>query len=453
MVDRPALIQTGCSIVGGGPAGAMLGLLLARSGVDVTVLEKHGDFLRDFRGDTIHPSTLEILDQLGLAEDFLSLRPNLTPVLSGETPLGPVAIDFRRLRTRFRYIAFIPQWDFLEFITQRAAPLPGFHLRMNSEAVDLVVEDGQVRGVRVEEPGGALDVRAALTVAADGRSSLLRERAGLPLVNTSPPVDVLWFRLSRRPGDPEQALGRVGAGGVLVLLNRGGYWQTAYTIPKGSFQVLRAAGLQALRSAIAARAPELADRVQELTSWEQVRLLTVQANRLTRWYRPGLLCIGDAAHAMSPVAGVGINFAIQDAVEAANRLTGPLLAGRVGLSDLAAVQRRRAWQVRTMQFMQARALEGALRLANPSRPRGPAVARLVLRAFRHLPLLRDLPARVVGLGFRRVRVRPPAGGLGVSPAREGVPAGASAPRAGAGSPGRTSPAPAWPRPPAGPRGR
>jgi 2-polyprenyl-6-methoxyphenol hydroxylase-like FAD-dependent oxidoreductase len=238
-----------------------------------------------------------------------------------------------------------------------------------------------------------------------------------------------------------------------VLLNRGSYWQTAYTIPKGSFQVLRAAGLEALREAVAAQAPELADRVAELTSWDQVKLLTVQANRLTRWYRPGLICIGDAAHAMSPVAGVGINFAIQDAVEAANLLAGPLLAGQVGIRDLASLQRRRAWQVRAMQFIQARALKGALRLAAPSGRRAPRLAPLVLAGLTRLPWLRDLPPRLVGLGFKRVRVRLPAGGAGLSLAREAAPAGASALRAGGGSPGRTSPAPASPRPPAAPQGR
>jgi 2-polyprenyl-6-methoxyphenol hydroxylase-like FAD-dependent oxidoreductase len=431
----------------------MLGYLLARSGVDVVVLEKHGDFLRDFRGDTIHPSTLDILDQLGLADDFLALGPNLTRVLRGQTPLGSVALDFRRLPTRFRYVAFIPQWDFLEFLTEKGAQLPDFHLRMNSEAFDLILEEGQVRGVRVCEPGGELEVRAPLTVAADGRGSVLRERAGLPLVVTSPPVDVLWFRLSRRPEDPEATLGQVGSGGVMVLLNRGSYWQTAYTIPKGSFQVLRASGLEALREAVATRAPELGDRVGELTSWDQVKLLTVQADRLTRWYRAGLLCIGDAAHAMSPVGGVGINFAIQDAVEAANRLAGPLLAGQVGTGELASVQRRRAWQVRAMQFMQAQALKGALRLAAPSGQTAPRLAPLVLAAVTRLPWVRDLPARLVGLGFRRVRVRLPAAGAALSPARKAAPGGASALRAGAGSPGRTSPAPASPRPPAAPRGR
>jgi 2-polyprenyl-6-methoxyphenol hydroxylase-like FAD-dependent oxidoreductase len=384
----------------------MLGFLLARAGLDVVVLEKHGDFLRDFRGDTIHPSTLEVLAELGLADDFLALRPNLTPLLQGRTPLGSVGLDFRRLPTRFKYVAFIPHWDFLRFITEKAGRFSGFHLRMNAEAYDLAREDGQVRGVRVHEAGGELLVRATLTVAADGRSSVLRERAGLPVVATSPPVDVLWFRLSRRPEDPEVALGRVGSGGVLVLLNRGDYWQTGYTIPKGGFQRLQDAGLSSLRSAVAERAPELADRVEELRSWEQVRLLTVQADRLRRWYLPGLLCIGDAAHAMSPVGGVGINFAIQDAVEAANLLIAPLRAGRVGVAELAAIQRRRAWQVRLMQFIQARAMAGALRLAASPPAHPPALAGLMLAALPRVPWLRDLPARVVGLGFRRVHVRP-----------------------------------------------
>jgi 2-polyprenyl-6-methoxyphenol hydroxylase-like FAD-dependent oxidoreductase len=390
----------------------MLGLLLARAGLDVVVLEKHGDFLRDFRGDTIHPSTLEVLDELGLADEFLALGPTLTPVLQGRTPLGTVGLDFRRLPTRFNYVAFIPQWDFLRFISEQAARFWGFHLRMNAEAYDLITEGGQVRGVRVREAVGELEVRATLTVAADGRSSVLRKRAGLPVVATSPPADVLWFRLPRRPGDPEVAQARVAGGGVLILLNRGEYWQAGYTIPKGAVQRLQAAGLPSLRAAIAERAPEYADRVEELNSWDQVRLLTVQADRLRRWYLPGLLCIGDAAHAMSPVGGVGINFAIQDAVEAANQLTEPLRAGRVGVSELAAVQRHRAWQVHLMQLIQARALDGALRLAAPARSRRPAPASLLLAAFPRVPWLRDLPARVVGLGFRRVHVRSPKATLG-----------------------------------------
>jgi 2-polyprenyl-6-methoxyphenol hydroxylase-like FAD-dependent oxidoreductase len=383
----------------------MLGLLLARGGLDVIVLEKHGDFLRDFRGDTIHPSTLEILDQLGLADDFLALGPNLAPVITGQTPLGTVSADFRKLPTRFPYMSFIPQWDFLEFLTQKASAFPGFHLRMNAEAYDLLVEGGAVRGVRAREPGGELEVRAQLTVAADGRSSVVRERAGLPLLASSPPVDVLWFRLSRRTGDPAATLGYVGSGGVLVLLNRGDYWQTAYTIPKGSAEKLRGSGMAAFRSAIAERAPQLADRVDELKEWEQVRLLTVQANRLKRWYRSGLLCIGDAAHAMSPVGGIGINFAIQDAVEAANQLAGPLRERRLRESDLAAVQRRRAWQVRIMQLLQARVLIGALSLASGSDSPRLALLRALLGVAQRVPWVRNLPPRIIALGIRRVRVR------------------------------------------------
>jgi 2-polyprenyl-6-methoxyphenol hydroxylase-like FAD-dependent oxidoreductase len=412
-------METDCCIVGGGPAGAMLGLLLARSGLDVVVLEKHGDFLRDFRGDTIHPSTLEILDELGLAEDFLVLQPNRAPVLEGRTPAGTVSIDFSRLPTRFPYMCFIQPWDFLEFIAEKSSAFPGFHLRMKAEAPDLLLEEADGRGVRAREPGGDQEVRGRLTVAADGRASLLREQAGLPLAVTSPPVDVLWFRLSRRPGDREQVLGQIGSGGVLVLLNRGDYWQTAFTIPKGSAEKMRAAGIEAFRAAIAERAPDLSDRVQELVDWEQVRLLTVQANRLKRWYRPGLLCIGDAAHAMSPVGGVGINFAIQDAVEAANQLAGPLLEGRVRVTDLAAVQRRRAWQVRIMQAIQARALVGALSLASETGGRRTALLRWLVGTLARIPWLRDLPPRILALGIKRVHVHNPSLSL-AGRVREGV---------------------------------
>jgi 2-polyprenyl-6-methoxyphenol hydroxylase-like FAD-dependent oxidoreductase len=380
----------------------MLGYLLARSGVDVVVLEKHGDFLRDFRGDTIHPSTLDILDQLGLADDFLALGPNLTRVLRGQTPLGSVALDFRRLPTRFRYVAFIPQWDFLEFLTEKGAQLPDFHLRMNSEAFDLILEEGQVRGVRVCEPGGELEVRAPLTVAADGRGSVLRERAGLPLVVTSPPVDVLWFRLSRRPEDPEATLGQVGSGGVMVLLNRGSYWQTAYTIPKGSFQVLRASGLEALREAVATRAPELGDRVGELTSWDQVKLLTVQADRLTRWYRAGLLCIGDAAHAMSPVGGIGINVALQDAVATANILTESILTSGATVHDLQRVQHYRESAVRNTQRVQVfahRILSRALQST------GPVTPPLALRIITKIPGFQYLTGRFIGMGLQPQHIK------------------------------------------------
>jgi 2-polyprenyl-6-methoxyphenol hydroxylase-like FAD-dependent oxidoreductase len=398
-------LRTQCCIAGGGPAGAMLGLLLARRGLDVVVLEKHGDFLRDFRGDTIHPSTMEILDELGLVDRFLALDPSRVPYLEGITPAGTVTVaDFRRLPSRFRFVAMIPQWDFLDFITREAAGHPGFHLLMRSEATDLVEEDGTVRGVRYRSPDGGGEVLATLTVAADGRSSTLRDRAGLPVRRGSPPIDVLWFRLPRLPGDSEVTAGYTGNGTIVALINRRDYWQVAYVIPKGSAERLRADGIDAFRRGLGERVPMLADRVGELTGWDRVSVLSVQANRLRRWHRPGLLCIGDAAHAMSPVGGVGINFAIQDAVAAANVLAEPIRRDRVGSRHLAAVQRRRAWQVRLMQFFQDRALAAALLASGPPR-RGVAglAARAGGRAFAS-PVATRLRSRLVGLGVRRERV-------------------------------------------------
>jgi 2-polyprenyl-6-methoxyphenol hydroxylase-like FAD-dependent oxidoreductase len=396
-------LRTECCIAGGGPAGAMLGLLLARRGLDVVVLEKHADFLRDFRGDTIHPSTMEVLDELGLAQAFLALKPNRVHRLKARTPAGTIALaDFRGLRSRYRYIALIPQWDFLDFITREAARYPGFHLLMRAEATDLVEEDDVVRGLRFSSPDGGGEVRATLTVAADGRSSVLRRRAGLPVAGTSPPIDVLWFRLPRMDGDSDDTAGYVGGGHIVALINRREYWQIAYVIPKGSAEQLRATGIDELRRTIRELVPELGDRVDRLT-WEQVSVLSVQANRLRRWYRPGLLCIGDAAHAMSPVGGVGINFAIQDAVVAANVLAEPIRRGRVTARHLRAVQRRRAWQVRVMQLAQAIMLRAALAASGPGRG-GPA---LVRRAGGRLLGTRGgltLRSRVIAHGLRRVHV-------------------------------------------------
>ncbi|HEU0114744.1 MAG TPA: FAD-dependent oxidoreductase, partial [Thermomicrobiales bacterium] len=313
-----------CCIVGCGPAGAMLGLLLARAGLDVLVLEKHGDFFRDFRGDTIHPSTLELLDQLGLAERFLRLPHSEVATLMFPVPSGPpLAFTFRRLKTRFPFIAFVPQWDFLDFITDEAKRYPGFRLEMNAEATDLIQDNGVVRGVRYRTPDGAREARARLTVGADGRSSRTREAAGLRLVETAAPIDVFWFRLSRRPEEPVALVARVAPGRFGVLIDRGDYWQVGYLIPKGGADAIRAAGLAAFRQSVAALFPDLADRVDELRQWDQAKLLTVQSNRLARWWKAGYLAIGDAAHAMSPVGGVGINVAIQDAVVAANTLWRP----------------------------------------------------------------------------------------------------------------------------------
>jgi 2-polyprenyl-6-methoxyphenol hydroxylase-like FAD-dependent oxidoreductase len=329
-------ISVRCCVAGGGPAGMMLGLLLARAGVDVLVLEKHADFLRDFRGDTIHPSTLEVMHELGVLEELLRLPHQEMPALSvriGDATL-PVA-DFAHLPTRCRFIAFMPQWDFLSFLAGHAARHPTFSLRMRAEAIGLIEEAGRVAGVVAATPAGPLEVRADLVVGADGRHSVVRGKAGLQVEELGAPMDVLWFRLSRQAGDPDQTMGRFEAGRILVLINRGDYWQCGYVIPKGSLDRIRGAGLEAFREEVARLAPFAADgRASELRGWDEIRPLTVRVDRLPRWHRPGLLCIGDAAHAMSPIGGVGINLAIQDAVAAANLLAAPLRDGRLTAGHL-----------------------------------------------------------------------------------------------------------------------
>lgn len=387
-----------CCVIGCGPAGAMLGLMLAREGVDVLVLEKHADFLRDFRGDTIHPSTMEIMDELGLAEGLLELEHTKAPRIEARLPGGTVTVaDLRRLKTRYPYITFMPQWDFLDYVTREAKRYPSFRLEMRAEAKELILEDGIVRGVRYETPEGPREARALLTVAADGRSSPFREQAGLKLVRTSPPIDVLWFRLSRRDGDPEDTFGYVGGGRFMVVINRGEYWQIAYVIRKGEYQGVRADGLTAFRKSVGDTIPDLADRTGELQNWDAVKLLSVQADRLRRWYGPGLLCIGDAAHAMSPVGGVGINLAIADAVAAANALAGTLRTGRVRSRDLAAVQLRRELPTRAIQafqsFAQRRVVSSAL--GPDGAPSIPTPARALLS----LRPVRELPARLIAFGI------------------------------------------------------
>jgi 2-polyprenyl-6-methoxyphenol hydroxylase-like FAD-dependent oxidoreductase len=395
---------TTCTIAGGGPAGAMLGFLLARRGVDVLVLEKHSDFLRDFRGDTIHPSTMEIMDELGLADRLLSLPHTRASRLRFRTPRGTATLaDFRDLKTRFPYLAFMPQWDFLDFVIDEAGRYPNFRLEMNAEVRELVEEGGVVRGVLYEKPDGAHEVRANLTVGADGRDSVVRERAGLEVVGTAPPIDVLWFRLSRRESDPEEPTGYVGGGRFVVLINRGDYWQVGYVLPKGADQRVRAAGLESFRRSVGEAVPEVAGRTGEIRDWDQVKLLSVQVNRLRRWYRPGLLCIGDAAHAMSPVGGVGINLAIQDAVAAANALAHPLLEGRVGSRHLRAVQRRREPPIRIIQGLQSlahrRVVAPAVGLDGIPSP--PTPVKVLLR----LGIVRDLPARIIAFGIWPVHVK------------------------------------------------
>ena len=324
------MTRTTCCVIGCGPAGALLGLMLAREGVDVLVLEKHADFLRDFRGDTLHPSTMEIMDELGLADGLLELRHTKAPRIRARLPGQTVTVaDLSRLKTRYPYITFMPQWDFLNFVTEEAERYPGFRLEMNAEARELIQEDGVVRGVRYETPDGPREARALLTVAADGRSSPFRSQADLKMVRTSPPIDVLWFRLSRREGDPEDTFGYAGDGRFMVFINRGDYWQVAYAIPKGADRRVRAGGLEAFRRSIGEAVPELVDRTEELRDCKAVKLLSVQADRLKRWHRPGLLCIGDSAHAMSPVGGVGINLAVTGRGRGGER-AGRTAQGRVG---------------------------------------------------------------------------------------------------------------------------
>jgi 2-polyprenyl-6-methoxyphenol hydroxylase-like FAD-dependent oxidoreductase len=384
----------------------MLGFLLARAGVDVLVLEKHKDFLRDFRGDTIHPSTLEVMAELGLLDEFLKLPHEEARTLGGA--FGGLQFnfaDFSHLPTAAKFIAMMPQWDFLNFLSRHGKRYPGFHLRMEAAAVDLIEEAGRVTGVRAATPDGPLDIRADLVVACDGRHSTLRAKAGMTVEELGAPMDVLWFRLPRLPSDPDQSMGRFEAGRIFVLIDRGDYWQCAYVIPKGSFEEVRRAGLDAFRAGLAQSVPKFADRVGELRDWDQIKLLTVAVDRLATWHRPGLLCIGDAAHAMSPIGGVGINLAVQDAVAAANILWEPLSRGAVSEDDLARVQRRREFPTRVTQaiqvFLQNRVISRALAA------KGSLRVPLAIRLLARFAPLRRIPARLLGLGVRPEHVRTP----------------------------------------------
>ena len=403
MIDSAA---TRCCIAGGGPAGMMLGFLLARAGVDVVVLEKHEDFLRDFRGDTIHPSTLQVIDELGLIADFLRLphhKVDRVGAVFGEAELA--LADFRTLPVEHRYIAFMPQWDFLNFLAEQASAYPEFKLRMPCEALRLVVREGVVRGLVVRGPQGEEEIRADLVVAADGRDSTLRAQSGLPVRDLGAPMDVLWFRLERPADHPDQPLGRFVAGKILIMLDRGDYWQCGYVIPKGLLDGLREQPFEVFRRDLAKLLPGLEPQLQALSGWQAMHLLTVQVNRLEQWCLPGMLCIGDAAHAMSPVGGVGINLAVQDAVAAANVLAAPLLAGRVEASDLQRVQRRRQWPTRVTQrlqlAMQNRVISRVLHEKDRVEPP------LALRLLQIFPFMRRLPARLIGLGVLPEHVRTP----------------------------------------------
>jgi 2-polyprenyl-6-methoxyphenol hydroxylase-like FAD-dependent oxidoreductase len=391
--------RAACCLVGGGPAGAMLGLLLARKGVNVVLLEKHADFDRDFRGDTIHPGVMEVLDQIGLADRLLALPHTELQTMSARANGQDIPVaDFRLLHNKFPFVNFMPQAEFLAFIVREARRYPTFRLVMNANVQESIEQDGIVRGVRYQGLDDWHEVRALLTVGADGRFSRIRHLAGVEPIQTASPIDVLWFRLPRKPGDGRGGLGNFHKGAIVIMLERGDEWQLAYVIPKGGYKAIHDAGLAELRRAIAEALPQMADRVDHLTSWKQFSLLSVESSRVERWYKPGLLMIGDAAHVMSPVGGVGINYAIQDAVVTANLLTEPLRAGRIRVRTLAEVQRQREWPTRVMQALQGALQNQVLRsgLASGQAFTPPPVVRL--------PLVRALVARLVAYGVRRVRL-------------------------------------------------
>ncbi len=399
-------LKTTCCIAGGGPAGLMLGLLLARAGVDTIVLEKHGDFLRDFRGDTIHPSTLELMHELGWLEDFLKLPHQKVPRVNAWFGARKIVMaDLRHLPVECGYIAMMPQWNFLNFLASRAARYPAFRLMMRAKAKRLVATDGGVSGVDADTEAGRVRIRADLVVAADGRSSTLRANALITARDLGAPMDVFWFRLPRAASDTGETAGYFGVGHIFVALNRGDYWQCALVIPKGGADAMRARGLDHLRRTIAGLAPFPADRANAIAGWDQVKLLTVTVDRLERWHRPGLLCIGDAAHAMSPVGGVGVNLAVQDAVAAANELWRPLREGTVTAANLQRIQERRMFPTRVTQSLQLaiqnrviyRALQGATQIEPP----------FLIRLLTSVPLLSRIPARLLGLGVRPEHIRSP----------------------------------------------
>jgi 2-polyprenyl-6-methoxyphenol hydroxylase-like FAD-dependent oxidoreductase len=397
-------LETKCCVAGGGPAGMMLGFLLARMGVDVIILEKHADFLRDFRGDTIHPSTLELMYELGLLEEFLK-RPHQQLTEIGGNVGGKMILlgDFTHLPTHCKFLALMPQWDFLNFLSEHGRRCAGFQVRMQAEATGLIEENGRIAGVRAKVPDGELEIRAALTVGADGRKSIIRERAGLQVIDVGAPMDVLWMRISRLPSDPGQTLGHAYPGGLLVMIDREEYWQCGLVIAKGAFDEIKKRGIEKFREDLGLLEPFWRDRLHELRDWNDVSLLTVKVDHLEHWSRPGLLCIGDAAHAMSPIGGVGINLAVQDAVATANILGPKLASGSLRDGDLEAVQRRRQFPTRATQRLQVaiqnKIIVGVLTSSHPLTVPWP------LKLLQWSSMLRRIPARVIGMGFRPEHIR------------------------------------------------
>ncbi|MDH6258972.1 FAD-dependent oxidoreductase [Bradyrhizobium sp. BR13661] len=389
-----------CCIVGGGPAGMMLGYLLGRAGIDVVVLEKHADFFRDFRGDTVHPSTLQVMDELGLIDGFLKLPHQRLQKMDGLFGGTKVRIaDLSRLDTKYPFIAFMPQWDFLNFLREAGKRFASLEALMSTEAVDLIRHGDAIAGVRARTPDGIIDIEADLTIACDGRHSTVRERAGLAVKEIGAPIDVLWFRAGRRPDETENLFARIEPGKMMVTFDRGGYWQCAYVIAKGQYDAVRARGLQALLDDVVRLAPVLRHGIADVKSFDDVKLLTVAINRLSRWTRPGLLCIGDAAHAMSPIGGVGVNLAVQDAVAAANLLADGLTRGCPSEQELDAIRRRREFPVRMTQAMQVVVQNRIISTALKGGDR-PLEVPLLLRLISALPWLQGIPARFLAIGVR-----------------------------------------------------
>jgi 2-polyprenyl-6-methoxyphenol hydroxylase-like FAD-dependent oxidoreductase len=399
-------ISTTCCVVGGGPAGMMTGFLLARAGIDVVVLEKHSDFLRDFRGDTVHPSTLEVMHELGLLEELLTLPHHEEIQVGGQLGDHFYRIaDFSRLPTKCKFIALMPQWDFLNFLAEKAGQHPSFHLHMNAEVTDVLIENERVVGVKARTKDGDLVIKAQLTIGADGRGSIVRDRAGFEVEDIGAPMDVLWFKISRNESDPGYTFGRIKAGVIMIMLNRDDYWQCGFVIAKGKFEQYKQEGIEQFRNRVKDIAPFLEDRLEELIDWDHIKLLTVKIDRLKEWCREGLLCIGDSAHAMSPIGGVGINLAIQDAVAAANILYRPLLDGKLNLDHLHKVQERRHFPTVMTQslqvLLQTRFVKPTLESTKPLSPP------TFLQMMDKHPRLRSIPATIVGIGFRAEHIHCP----------------------------------------------